>query len=270
MKKFVDRQTHLSQSPLKKNYKLERLKPISAQRLLLVFAPVPETAVVGMPMKAIRRFFVSVIQGMNTRREDRRNMMRSFVWGVLACAAIFAATATAQMDFQFHAKGEIVAFAAEDFIPQDNGLPTASVRLAKVLIHNGTYEGETSIPLSELNRRTPLLKMHFKLYRGPKRLGIFTYEAVPEEKKIKKGEDYLRAIPVDKDAAIKALTANTTEQADILNLLNMTMDEATAAVKNESKLNEALAKAEADEIALLQKGKLDNKPLIFLPVSAEK
>jgi hypothetical protein len=196
--------------------------------------------------------------------------MRSFVWGVLFCAAVFAAKATAQMDFQFQAKGEIVAFVAKDFIPQNDGMPTASVRLAKVLIHNGAYEGETSIPLTELQRRNPLLKMHFKLYRGPKRLGIFTYEAVPDEKKVKKGEDYLRAIPVDKDATIKALTANATEQADILNLLNMTVDEAAEAAKNESKLNEALAKAEADEIALLQKGKLDNEPLVFLPVSTRK
>lgn len=196
--------------------------------------------------------------------------MRSFVWGGLACAAVFAATAMAQMDFQFQAKGGIVAFVAKNFIPQNDGLPTASVRLAKVLIHNGAYEGETSIPLNELQRRTPLLKMHFKLYRGPKRLGIFTYEAVPDEKKVKKGEDYLTAIPVDRDATIKALTADTTEQADILNLLNMTVEEAAAAAKSESKLNEALARAEADEVALLQKGRLDNKPLIFLPVSTRR
>jgi len=195
--------------------------------------------------------------------------MRSFVLGLAACAMILAAKAKAQVDFQFQAEGEIVAFVVKDFVPQGVGLPTASVRLAKVVIHNGTFERELALPPSELHRRAPLLKMQFKLYRGPKRFGIFTYEAVSDDK-LKKGEDYLRAIPVDKDATVQALTAGAKEQADILNLLNMTVEEAAAAAKNESRLNEVLAKAEAEEVALLQKRKLDNAPLIFLPVNQKK
>jgi hypothetical protein len=196
--------------------------------------------------------------------------MRAFVLGLVACTLIFAAEAAAQVDFQFQAEGEIVAFVVKDLAPQNGGLPTAEVRLAKVVIHNGAFERELIMPPTELHRRESLLKMRFKLYRGPKKFGIYTYEALPDNMKAKKGEDYLRAIPIDKDATVQALTANTKDQANILNLLNMTVEEAEAAAKNESKLDEALAKAEAEEVALLQKRKLNSAPLIFLPVNTRK
>jgi hypothetical protein len=196
--------------------------------------------------------------------------MRLFVLGLIACAALFAVKASAQMDFQLQADGKLVAFAVKELAPQDNGLPVAKVRLAKVVMRNGAFDRELLMPLNEMNQRVSLLKKKFKLYRGPMRVGIYTYEAVPEENKSKSGEDYLRAIPVSKDATIQALTANTKEQADILSLLNMTVEEAAAAAKSESKLDEILAKATADEIALLQKGKLGSAPLLFIPVNARK
>jgi hypothetical protein len=174
------------------------------------------------------------------------------------------------MEFQFQVEGNILAFVAKSYIPNNEGLPIASVRLAKVMMHNGVYERTFPLSPNDQQWRAPLLKNRFKLYRGPKRLGIFTYEAVPDEKKINKNEDYLRAIPIDKDALIQTLTVNTREQADILNLLNMTIEESAAAAKNESRLNEILAKAEADEIALLQKGKLKDAALIFVPLNMRK
>jgi hypothetical protein len=196
--------------------------------------------------------------------------MRSFVLGVIAFTLIFAIEAVAQMDFQFQGEGEIVAFVLNDMAAQSNGLPTAEVRLSKVVIHNGTYEREIPMPVSEMNRIGSMLKMRFKLYRGPKRLGIYTYEALPDNLKPKKGREYLGAIPVDKDSTIQALTAGTKDQANILNLLNMTVEVAAAAAKNESMLEEALVKAEAEEVAILQKRKLNNAPLIFLPVGTRK
>ncbi len=196
--------------------------------------------------------------------------MKSLVFGFTAFAMVFAAQAAAQVDFQFQADGEIVAFIVKATAPQNSGLPTAQVRLAKVLMRNGAFERELPMPPGELHRRASLLKMQFKLYRGPKKFGIYTYQALSDDNKIRKSEDYLRAIPIDKDATIQALTADTKDQASILNLLNMTVEEAAAAAKSESKLNEALAKAEAEEIALLQSRKLNNAPLIFLPVAAKR
>ena len=80
--------------------------------------------------------------------------------------------------------------------------------------------------------------------------------------------DKAKQVFVDKDANVQAMTAQTKEQADILNLLNLTVEEAAAAVKNETKLNDSLAKAEATEIVLLQQGKLNDAPLFFVPVKA--
>jgi hypothetical protein len=50
----------------------------------------------------------------------------------------------------------------------------------------------------------------------------------------------------------------------------MSVDEAAAAVQNETKLNDSLAKAEAAEIAVLKDGKLDKVPLFFVPVKAQR
>lgn len=200
---------------------------------------------------------------------DRKNS-RFLVLGLVAFTFAFAADAPAQVDLQFQGEGEIIAFLVKDLPAQNSGLPTVGVRLAKVLIRNGTYERELPMPPSELHRRASMLKMQFKLYRGQNKIGIYTYEALPDDLKPRKGEDYLRAIPVDKDSTVQQLTAGTKDQANILNLLNMTVEEAAAAAKNESKLEEALARAESEESALLQKRKLNNAPLIFLPVNTRK
>jgi hypothetical protein len=177
--------------------------------------------------------------------------MRLFVLGIMA-AAIFAPAANAQIDFPLQAEGKLTAFFVKELIPQDDGLPVLKVRLVQVLMHNGTFDRELSTPLSE-SLRGPLLKKQFKLYRGPMKVGVYTYEVVPEEKKLKKGEDYLRAVPVDKDAALQVLTARNKDQAI-----------------SESKLDEILNKAKADEIAALRMGRINSEPLLLIPVSTGK
>jgi hypothetical protein len=165
---------------------------------------------------------------------------------------------------------KILVLIAKEHIAQDNGLPMAKVQLGKILLRNGRFVKEIPLDLRETKQLPDLLKEQFRLYRGPMQFGIYKYVSVPDERKPRKGNDYLGAIPIDKDATVQAMIAKTSEQADILNLLNMTVEEAAAAAKNETKLKETLAKAEAAEIALLQNGKLDKAPLFFVPVKAHK
>ena len=177
--------------------------------------------------------------------------MRFFILGAIACA-IFAPVASAQIDFPLQAEGKLTAFFVQELIPQDDGLPIVKVRPAQVLMRNGTFDRELGTPMNE-SLRAPLLKKQFKLYRGPMKVGIYTYEALPEEKKLKKGEDYLRAIPVDKDAAMQVLSVQNQQQA-----------------VSESKLEDLLTRAKAAEIAALRMGRINSEPLLLIPISTKK
>ena len=196
--------------------------------------------------------------------------MKSLITGVLFCILAAAFEAGAQVDVEVQPEMRILVLMVRGHITQDNGLPMVKVEMGKVLLRNGGFVKELPIRPKEMRLRDEILKEQFRLYRGPNQFGIYKYRSVPDEKKPKKADDYIQAIPVDKDATVQAMTAQTKEQADILNLLNLTMDEVEAAVKSETKLNDSLAKAEATEVALLQKGKLDDAPLFFVPVKANK
>jgi hypothetical protein len=179
-----------------------------------------------------------------------------------------ALAAGAQVDVEVQPEMRILVLMLKKHISQDDGLPMVKVQMGKVLLRNGRYVKELPLRPKEMRLHSEMLKEKFRLYRGPMQFGIFKYASVADENKPKKGDDYLKAIPVDKDATVQAMTAQTKEQADILNLLNLTVEEAAAAVKNETKLNDSLAKAEATEIVLLQQGKLNDAPLFFVPVKA--
>lgn len=194
--------------------------------------------------------------------------MRAIILGITACAALMVAVAHAQMDFQLQANGNLTVFVVKELVPQENGIPLAKVRLGKVSMRNGTFDRELLVTPAEMNVRTQLLRKKFKLYRGPMKVGVITYEAVPEEGKA--GEDLLRALPIDKDAALQALISNGKDQAAILAALNVSPVQAEAAAKNEAKLDEILAKATADEVAALRMGRIKNQPLLFIPVSVRE
>ena len=196
--------------------------------------------------------------------------MKSLVVSLLFGVALLATEVNAQVDVRFQPEMQVLVLMLKAPVLRDSGLPMAKVELSKVLLRDGAFVRELPMRFNELNRLPELLKEQFRLYRGPKQFGIYKYLAVPDERKPKKGDYYLQAIPVDKDATVQAMTAKTREQADLLNLLNMTVEEATSAVQNESKLNDSLAKAEASEIALLQAGKLGKAPLFFVPVKPQK
>jgi hypothetical protein len=176
----------------------------------------------------------------------------------------------AQVDVQVQPEMQILVLMLRENISQDNGLPVVKVELGKVLLRNGGFVKEIPIRPQEMKLRDEMLKQQYRLYRGPMQFGIYKYVSVPDEKKPRKGDSFISAIPVDRDATVQAMTAQTKEQADILNLLSLTVEEAAAAVKSETKLNDSLAKAEATEIALLRTGKLDKAPLFFVPVRAQK
>jgi hypothetical protein len=196
--------------------------------------------------------------------------MKSLVVSLLFWVALPTSEVRAQVDVQFQPEMQILVLVLKPPVFHDSGLPMAKVELSKVLLRDGAFVKELPVRFNELNRLPELLKEQFRLYRGPKQFGIYKYLAVPDGRKPKKGDSYLQAIPIDKDATVQAMTVKTREQADLLNLLNMTVEEAASAVQNESKLNDSLAKAEAAEIALLQTGKLEKAPLFFVPVKAQK
>ena len=195
--------------------------------------------------------------------------MRLFAVGLLLCAVLSTSESNAQVDVQYQPEMQILVLMLKEHIAQDGGLPLVRVELGKILLRNGAFVKELPVRFKETRLLPELLKEKFRLYRGPKQFGIYKYVSVPGDRKPKKSGDYISAIPVNKDETIQAISAETREQADILNLLNMSIEEAAAAAKNESKLNESLAKAESTEIALLKAGKLDKAPLFFVPVKAQ-
>jgi hypothetical protein len=195
--------------------------------------------------------------------------MRLFVASLLLCVFVSASPAYAQVDVQYQPEMQVLVLMLKEQIAQDSELPIVKVQLGKILLRNGAFVKELPVRFEEMRLLPELLKEKFRLYRGPKQFGIYKYMSIPADRKPKKGGDYIRAIPVNKDETIQAISAETREQADILNLLNMSVEEAAAAAKNESKLNESLAKAESTEIALLKTGKLDKAPLFFVPVKAQ-
>jgi hypothetical protein len=195
--------------------------------------------------------------------------MKSLIASMLFCMVVSTVEVKAQVDVQVQPEMQILVLMLKEHIPQDNGLPIVKVELGKVLLRNGGFIKELPIRPQEMKLREEMLKQQFRLYRGPMQFGIYKYASLPEERKPKKGDSFIGAIPVDRDATVQAMTAQTKEQADILNLLNLTVEEAAAAVKSETKLNDSLAKAEAAEIALLRTGKLDKAPLFFVPVKAQ-
>jgi hypothetical protein len=196
--------------------------------------------------------------------------MKPLMLSLMLCAVMVASEAKAQVDVQYQPEMQILVLMLKEHIPQDNGLPMAKVRMGKILLRNGGFVKELPVKLQDARFLPDLLKEHFRLYRGPKQFGIYKYASVPDGQKPKKNDDYISAIPIDRDATVQAITAETKEQADILNLLNMSVDEAAAAVQNETKLNESLTRAEAAEIAVLKDGKLEKAPLFFVPVKAQK
>lgn len=196
--------------------------------------------------------------------------MKTLVASLFFCIALPAMEDKAQIDVQFQPEMQILVLMLKPPVLQNDGLPMAKVVLSKVLLRNGAFIKELPLQFSEVHRLPELLREQFRLYRGPKQFGIYKYLAVPDNRKPQKRDHYLQAIPVDKDATVQAMTIKTREQADLLNLLNMTVDEAASAVQNESKLNDSLAKAEAVEISLLQTGKLEKSPLFFVPVRGQK
>ncbi|MBN1568304.1 MAG: hypothetical protein JXA73_10695 [Acidobacteria bacterium] len=195
--------------------------------------------------------------------------MKPLMLSLLLFTAMAASEARAQVDVQYQPEMEILVLMLKESIPQDNALPMVKVRMGKILLRNGGFVKELPVKLQDSKLLPQLMKEHFRLYRGPKQFGIYKYVSVPNGQKPKKSDDYISAIPIDRDATVQAITAETKEQADILNLLNMSVDEASAAVQNETKLNESLARAEAAEIGLLKNGKLDKTPLFFVPVKAK-
>jgi len=196
--------------------------------------------------------------------------MRPLAGCLLLCVFILTAESKAQVDVQYQPEMQILVFMLKEDIAQNSGLPLIRVQLGKILLRNGGFIKELPLRSQEMRLLPELLKEQFRLYRGPKQFGIFKYAAVPDERKPRKSENYISAIPVDRDATIQAITAETREQADILNLLNMSVDEAATAVQNETKLNESLAKAEATETSLLKEGKLGKTPLFFVPVKTQR
>ena len=196
--------------------------------------------------------------------------MKSLFAGLLFCSVLCAVEARAQVDVQFQPEMQILVLMFKENGAQDNGLPLAKVQMGRVLLRNGGFVKELPVRPEDMKLRPELMKEQFRLYRGPMQFGIYKYAVVPNRGKSKKGDDFVGAIPIDRDATVQAMSAKTREQADILSLLNMTMEEASAAVKSETKLNESLAKAEAAEVALLKNGKLDKGPLFFVPVKTQK
>ncbi len=196
--------------------------------------------------------------------------MKSLVASLLFLFIVPAVEGMAQVDVQFQPEMQILVLMLKGPVVQNNGLPMAKVGMGKILLRDGGFVKELPVTFNELKRLPELLKEQFRLYRGPKQFGIYKYVSVPDERRPKKGDDFIEAIPIDKDATVQAITAKTKDQADILNLLNMTVDEAASAVENETKLDESLAKAEAAEIALLRNGKANRAPIFFVPVKAQK
>jgi hypothetical protein len=196
--------------------------------------------------------------------------MKPLVASLLFRIALPVTEGKAQVDVQFQPEMQVLVLMLKAPVGQNDGLPMAKVALSKVLLRDGEFIRELPLQCSELNRLPDLLRGQFRLYRGAKRFGIYKYLAVSDERKPKKRDNCLQALPIDRDATVQTIALKTKEQADLLNLLNMTVDEATSAVHNESKLNESLAKAEAVEISLLQTGKLEKAPLFFVPVKAQQ
>ncbi len=196
--------------------------------------------------------------------------MKTLIISLLLFTFMAAPAAIAQIDVRYQPEMQILVLMLEERIPQNDGLPMMRVRMGKIMLRDGAFAKSLPMKLQDTGFLPKLMKEQFRLYRGPKQFGIYKYAAVPDGQKPKKNEVYLRAMPVDRDATVQAMIAETKQQADILNLLNMSVEEAAAAVQNETKLNESLAGAEAAEIALLKNGKLNKDPLFFVPVKAQK
>lgn len=135
--------------------------------------------------------------------------MKSLVVSLLFWVALPATELKAQVDVQFQPEMQILVLMLKAPVLHDNGLPMAKVGLSKVLLRDGAFVRELPMRFNELNKLPELLKEQFRLYRGPKQFGIYKYLTVPDERKPKKGDNYLQAIPVDKDATVQAMTVKT-------------------------------------------------------------
>jgi hypothetical protein len=177
---------------------------------------------------------------------------------------------SAQVSVQVQPEMQVLALMFKENVQSGNNLPIVRVQLGKVLLRNGEFVRELSMRLNEANKLPDLLQKQFRLYCGPNHFGIFKYASVPDEHKPKKNNEYLEAIPIDQDSTVQAMITKTRLQTDIQNLLNMSVEEATAAAQNEGTFKETLAKARDAEGALLQKGKVGKAPLFFVPIQAQK
>jgi hypothetical protein len=195
--------------------------------------------------------------------------MRSIMLSLLMGFFLLAADGRAQVDVQVQPEMQILVLMLKEAIPQSNGMPMVTVQLGKVLLRNGEYAEELPIRLNEMRQLSGLLQKQFRLYCGPNRFGIFKYAAVPNERKPKKSNNYLEAMPMDQDDTVQAMINKTRLQADISNLLNLTLEEASTAAQNETQFKETFAKAQSAEIALLQNGKKSKTPLFFVPVKVQ-
>ncbi len=192
---------------------------------------------------------------------------------LLALTATLVAGAPDQqvkVGVQIPPEAQLLVLVFEQDVSRPDGLPMVKVRLGKVQMHHGAFQEELPLTMRERDALDTLLDQQFRLYRGPSQLGIFKYQEVPEERRPTKSGLYLEALPVDKDATVQALTKETRDQADLLNLLNMSTQDATTIAEHESHLNAALKAAQDAETALLRSGKLEHAKLFFVPVKVRR
>jgi hypothetical protein len=183
---------------------------------------------------------------------------------------LFTAQGFTQIRVQVKPEMEVLVLMFKEKISLNDGLPMVRVELGKVLMRDGGFVRELPMRPNEIYRISELLQQQFRLYCGPKHFGVYTYAPVPNERKPKKSNYYLEAIPIDQDVTIQAMIAKSRIEADIQNLLKMTVEEATAATKNESTLKETLNKAISAEFVLLQNGKTSKVPLFFVPIRIQE
>lgn len=189
---------------------------------------------------------------------------------LLLSLTLFTAQGHAQVRVQVKPEMEVLVLILKERVSLNDGLPLVRVELSKVLMRDGGFVRELPLRQNEIFRISELLQQQFRLYCGPKHFGIFTYAPVPNERKPKKNNYYLEAIPINQDVTIQAMIAKTRIEADIQNLLKMTVEEASAATQNESTLKDTLNKAMSAEFVLLQNGKINKMPLFFVPIRIQE
>jgi hypothetical protein len=199
-----------------------------------------------------------------------RDAMKRVAAIVLLGFAVLAVEGSAQVNVQVQPEMQILALMFKEKVASSEGLPMVRVQVGKVLLRDGGFVRELPVRMNEMNKLPELLQKQFRLYCGPNHFGIFKYAPVPGERKPKKNGDYLEVIPVDQDATVQAIINKTRLDADIQNLLNMSVEEATSAAQNETTLKDTLAKAKAAESTLLQSGKVGKAPLFFVPIQAQR